>query len=72
MEKKLIYEVNNKKYLLFEIVRSDISLIEDLIDDAKDLGGIIQKYSVIKTGVFSSMAELSVLIPEEKALRFKC
>ncbi len=70
MEKKVIYEVNNRKYLLFEVVTSDMSTCEDIIDNAKDLGGIIQKYSVVKTGVFSSRAELSILIPEEKALKF--
>ena len=63
---QLIYEINNKKYLLFEMLmtRSQEAKKEKLI---KDCEGIIQGLKEIKVGgLFSpTYVVIKVLIPEE-------
>lgn len=64
---QLVYEINNKKYLLFEmpiVSKSQVAKKDQLIKDCK---GIIQGVKEIKTGgLFSSSYMIvKVLIPEE-------
>lgn len=69
--KKVIYEINNKKYVLFEQnFPFDEEEIEFIVDVVRDNNGIIQKCDIKNSSLFSKRAEVSMLIPEENALKF--
>ena len=68
--KQLIYEINSKKYLLFELPivnREESKKIEKAI---KNCDGIIQGATIMSFGFWTRIPVLNVLIPEENIKTF--
>lgn len=68
--KQLIYTINNKNYVLFEASFPEVDQAQDLIERSHELGGILQRFDIKYSGIFSKRSELSILIPEENARKF--
>jgi hypothetical protein len=68
MEQKLIYTINGKNYLLFE-VKVDSSTADNLLDAVTKYKGILQSYDK-NTGFCETKHHLRFLIPEENIMAF--
>ena len=68
MEQKLIYTINGKNYLLFE-VKVDSSTADNLLDAVNKYKGILQSYDK-NTGFCETKHHLRFLIPEENIMSF--
>lgn len=70
MKEQLNYEVDGKRYLLFQIPFTDSDKANRFQKKVIDFGGIIQGVADLKRGWFSGSATIKVLIPETKAIEF--
>ena len=68
MEQKLIYTINGKNYLLFE-VKVNSHTAERLLEGVSKHGGILQSYDK-NTGFWETKHHLKFLIPEENIMSF--
>lgn len=68
METKLIYTINGKNYLLFE-VKVNSATAEGLLEGITKHGGILQSYDK-NTGFWETKHHLKFLIPEENIMSF--
>jgi hypothetical protein len=69
MNENLIYEINGKRYIIFEPVctKNNVDLIQSTI---KQYGGILQGIISLGRHFFKEIIKFRVLIPEESAIQF--
>ena len=69
-EKQLIYKIEGKNYLLFEIPITSQRGLEETIREAEKFGGFLQGVTDLKSGFFGGHAIVKLLVPTNKMKEF--